>query len=376
MAFNPNSLNETTVKRFVDKLMQQNKKKTSEAWPPKRATVQEDVAVMLGYKNWHELSKSVKDISTAANDHCTAHTQIHFPYSSWAEKHLVNPDSCDFETVTGHILIESVDKKRREYFDQLAERNPHIHFLFVQGQHSLPFVSTYNRPFFNYDACKDLDRDNLTVLDHSFLTPKLCNAIANLVAYTVGQNQHFDAIHEYVLHTLLNTNLGAPVDTLDLMGGTGRSLILKYFSDPPSTIPNSKNPHALERFWSDKHLVATTATTLWSVLKSLATKSFTSALTSSTPSLGIRLHETMDAPLDNLGVFCDVWMQVNAGPKVIVVDGIHHNSNFYSLLSKNLPAWGETNTAVFVGAASEADLPNDPKSYQRLVSRIADIRNI
>lgn len=62
MAFNPNSLSETTIKRFVDKLVQQNKKK--DTWPPKRAVVQEDVAVMLGYKNWHELSKSVSSTTT------------------------------------------------------------------------------------------------------------------------------------------------------------------------------------------------------------------------------------------------------------------------------------------------------------------------
>lgn len=374
MAFNPNSLNETTIKRFVDKLVQQNKQK--DTWPPKRAFVQEDVAVMLGYKNWHELKKCIKDLSTPSNEKPPTHTQIHLPYSSLTENSLLIPELCDFEKVTGHILLKSADKKRRQYFDQLAALNPHIHFLFVQGQNSLPFVSSHNRPFFNYDAYKHIDRDTRTVLDHSFLTPNLCNAIANFVAYTVGQNQYFDAIQEYVLHALLNTNLGPHVDAFELMGETGHLLVLKYFSDPPSTMPKPKNQHALESFWSDAHLVATTATTLWCVLKSLATKSFTSALTSSTPSLGIRLYEPMDVPLDNLGVFCDVWMHLHAGPKVLVVDGIHHNSNFYSVLSKNLSAWGETNTAVFVGAASEADLPNDPKSYQRLVSRIAETTTI
>lgn len=373
MAFNPNSLSETTIKRFVDKLVQQNKQK--DTWPPKRAVVQEDVAVMLGYKNWHELSKSVKDsLPTLKKDQLS--TWINTPPSHPTEHYSRIPQQCTFDAALEHFIIKGSDKKRREYFDELLKLNPQIPFLFIQGENALPFLSTDHRKFFDYNPYKHCSAETNTTLDRSVLTPTVCNAIAHLVACKVGQHQHFDGIHEYIAHILLNTNLGPNMNALDLLGQEGQSSVAKYFSADPQTFPHSQHRQAIETFRNNLDLVATTANVLWYVLKSLTTKSFVDALSSNSQALGVRLFENMDVPVDYLAVFCDVWMRMHSGIKIIVVDGLHHNSNFYPTLSQNLSLWGEANTAVFVGAASDADLPNDPKSYQRFVSRIGRVNTI
>lgn len=369
MAFNPNSLSETTIKRFVDKLVQQNKKK--DTWPPKRAVVQEDVAVMLGYKNWHELSKSVSSTPPTQNLDLA---QIHFPPSSLSSNGGPLPKTCNFEDATGHFLIKGADKIRRKYFDELLTFNPHIPFLFVQGENGLPFESSNDRPFFIYNPYFHEKDDNATTLHHSFLTPTLCKAIGNLVAYKVGQNQYFQAIQEYVAHILLHTNLGPSLDTRDLVYGSVTKEITEALSIDPKTIPNSMHRNEMNEFWSDTHLVAITGNILRYVLASVTNRVFLKALSLPTPSVGLRLYEDMDgaASLNHFIGFCNVWMRMKPGPKIIVIDGLRYNSNLYPALTTNLSAWGEANTAVLLGSNSDADLPNDPKSFQRFVSRFAE----
>lgn len=369
MAFNPNSLSETTIKRFVDKLLQQNKKK--ETWPPKRAAVQEDVAVMLGYKNWHELSKSVSAPLSAQSSPIPP--QIYFPQSTLSSYGNPFPETRNFEDATGHILIKGADKLRRTYFDDLLKLNPHIPFLFVQGENCLPFESSTDRPFFNYNSYSHGNDENVTQLHHLLLTPPICKAIGNLVAYQVGQNQYFQAIQEYVAHILLHTNLGPGLDTQALVYGSAKKQILEAFRVDPQTIPNATNKNEIKDFWNDKYLVATTANVLGYVLANVTSRVFLKALSSPTPSVGLRLYEDTDRSMDHLIGFCNVWMRIKCGPKIIVIDGLRYNSNVYASLTTNLSAWGEANTAVFVGAASEADLPNDPKSFQRFVSRFSQV---
>lgn len=370
MAFNPNSLSETTIKRFVDKLVQQNKKK--DTWPPKRAGVQEDVAVMLGYKNWHELSKSVSG-ALPPTQSPPSPPQIYFPQSTLSSYGPPFPETCNFEDATGHILVKGADKLRRKYFDELLKLNPHISILFVQGENGLPFESSIDRPFFDYNPHSHDNVENATSLHHLFLTPTLCKAIGNLVAYQVGQNQYFQAIQEYVAYILLHTNVGSRLDTRILIYGSAKEELSEAFRFDPQTIPNATNKNEITEFWNDKHLVATTANVLRYVLSNLTTRVFLKAVSSPTPSVGLRLYEDMNVSVDHLIGFCNVWMRMKPGPKIIVIDGLRHNSNLYASLTTNLSAWGEANTAVFVGATSEADLPNDPKSFQRFVSRFSQV---
>ena len=63
MSFNPKALNERTLKQFVDRLCKIRKGQpipTEPHWPPKRSSVQEDVAQMLGFTSWHHAIHSVR----------------------------------------------------------------------------------------------------------------------------------------------------------------------------------------------------------------------------------------------------------------------------------------------------------------------------
>lgn len=57
MSFNPRALDESTLKQFVDRLYKLHKAGPCPApatWPPKRSAIQEEVARMLGFPNWHQ----------------------------------------------------------------------------------------------------------------------------------------------------------------------------------------------------------------------------------------------------------------------------------------------------------------------------------
>lgn len=73
MPFNPQALNERTLKQFVDRLsaIRQSQPVPDMAdWPPKRSAIQEEVAKTLGFTSWHHAihavrpSTSLKDMPT------------------------------------------------------------------------------------------------------------------------------------------------------------------------------------------------------------------------------------------------------------------------------------------------------------------------
>lgn len=61
MSFNPTALNERTLKQFVDRLLALRKKQgKTDQWPPKRHLIQEEIAVILGFSNWHAAIGAIK----------------------------------------------------------------------------------------------------------------------------------------------------------------------------------------------------------------------------------------------------------------------------------------------------------------------------
>lgn len=65
MSFSPASLNERTLKQFVDRLLRLRKSQscpTSAQWPPKRSQVQEEVAAVLGFASWHDAIHRVRSV--------------------------------------------------------------------------------------------------------------------------------------------------------------------------------------------------------------------------------------------------------------------------------------------------------------------------
>lgn len=63
MPFNPKALNARTLKQFVDRLLKMQQGApvpTPDTWPPKRAHVQEQIAIALGFSSWHEAIHAVQ----------------------------------------------------------------------------------------------------------------------------------------------------------------------------------------------------------------------------------------------------------------------------------------------------------------------------
>ena len=71
MSFNPSSLNERTLKQFVDRLSKLRKTQgapDATQWPPKRAHLQEEIAHILGFSSWHEAIHAVRPDNKSSGD--------------------------------------------------------------------------------------------------------------------------------------------------------------------------------------------------------------------------------------------------------------------------------------------------------------------
>lgn len=67
MPFNPSALSERTLKQFVDRLLDLRKKQgKADQWPPKRHLIQEEIAAILGFPNWHAAVGAIKTAATGS----------------------------------------------------------------------------------------------------------------------------------------------------------------------------------------------------------------------------------------------------------------------------------------------------------------------
>lgn len=96
MSFNPSALNERTLKQFVDRLVRlrkaQHEAKTL-ARLPKRAELQEEIAIILGFSNWHEAIHAVRvvtpdPLSTAFPPGARPETLLQLPPEALQVAHL------------------------------------------------------------------------------------------------------------------------------------------------------------------------------------------------------------------------------------------------------------------------------------------------
>jgi len=393
MAFNPNSLSETTIKRFVDKLVQQNKKK--ETWPPKRAVVQEDVAVMLGYKNWHELSKSVKDIDhntlekninntqTAENflyidvpelqtDGYGADLFCHPPLMSnrgsyFLEKTIDYTPSASMKDIVKHSLVYGADEKRLIFFESMISNNPHVRFMVIQGSQSLPLPSTKNIAFSNVF----FDDDQLDKAIHQIPTDFLTKYILSQKERK-QLNEEFVVFFTTVYQTILKENIVAFAE-----GKEQKSLYyyipyFNYSSDEFKTVYNVMSTQ-------QKKMVTNASAhfshkTMVDVLQNLCFKLPNlpkQMLPMFEHNIGLNVtgyeHETWTA--EKILLLLEYWRLSSDKPGVVIFNGIHHTSRIWHIYP-HFSRVGQNNIGVFVGGHSGADLPNDPKEHERLTSRL------
>lgn len=77
MSFNPQALNERTLKQFVDRLHKLRKDQACpQVWPPKRSAIQEEIAHILGFTSWHHAISAVRPLQpnnapTSTTEECS-----------------------------------------------------------------------------------------------------------------------------------------------------------------------------------------------------------------------------------------------------------------------------------------------------------------
>lgn len=155
MGFNASALNAKTVKNFVDRLQKQYK---TLATPRKRSQTQEDVAIMLGYKNWHTL-------------HQVLSTPLH------AQKHPSKQSATR--------LVIGSENERHDYYSTLIQHSAPT--LIIRGPLSSLF-SGWNT--------QTLSSDDLTlhILSHINFDTMSSEEIYDITCKSLEKNQNLQTL--------------------------------------------------------------------------------------------------------------------------------------------------------------------------------------
>ena len=398
MAFNPAVLNESTIKRFVDQLVKHNKTKTQTSWPPKRSAVQEDVAVMLGYKNWHELSKCVKD----ATDKMAAGSQV-APVKAVPEakqRVFVNlPDMQLFLTgfplfqaggsltregssarlssedgkrpaawmsnVVEHSLVYGSDTHRRAFFKNVIDENPDLRFFVVQGRQSLPvrqrdhlaFYSISDNSYYPFPCLGAISKHFLLNYIRSrverFQYPQAMLSFVDMVYRSIADDlykEHPDFLQNFSWLTFFNPLSDPFKRWLAKKSGKTQTQINNFLRQ----FNNQDLKQILDH--------------IETILRNFPPHLYT--LNSNT-NVGLNLS-TWNTPgsMPLIATAIEHWRLSSSQPGIVIFNGLPHDSEILQHIYSYFSMWGEHNIGVFVGANSAADLPNEPKEFERLTSRL------
>lgn len=398
MAFNPAVLNESTIKRFVDQLVKHNKTKTQTSWPPKRSAVQEDVAVMLGYKNWHELSKCVKD----ATDKIAAGSQAAPVKTVPDTKQRVFVDLPDIQlfltgfpffeaggclmrdgtharlsseegkraaawmsSVAEHSLVYGSDTHRRAFFENVIDENPDLRFFVVQGRQSLPvrqrdhlaFHSISDNAYYPFPSLGALSKQFLLNYIRSrierFQYPQAMLSFVDMVYRSIG-----DDLHKEDPNFLQSSSWLTFFNPL--------SEPFKWWLAKQSGKTQTQINSLLHRFNNQdlKHILDN----IEHILRKLPPHLYTFDRNTN---VGLNLS-TWDTPgsMPPIATAIEHWRLSSSQPGIVIFNGLPHDSEILQHIYSYFSMWGEHNIGVFVGANSAADLPNGPKEFERLTSRL------
>lgn len=116
MSFQPQEMSEQTLKKFVDRLVKARKGQAAPTiWPPKRNHCQEEIAQVLGFKNWHEAISSVQKAKNIS-----LHREIDDLY--WEKKISTKDDWWQLFTNLEHFSIQSLTIEENSPIQVLSGR--------------------------------------------------------------------------------------------------------------------------------------------------------------------------------------------------------------------------------------------------------------
>ena len=353
MGFNASALTEKTVKNFVDRLHKQNISTTPSY---KRSQTQENVAIMLGYKNWHALQQAITTPKTLPNSKGTA---------------------------SAHQLVHGHDQKRCEFLSTFV--NSEQPTLLLHGELSVPVsnwastrFSTHNEltgnilSQINFDTMsgEDMYRVTKNFLPHNVQQDTL-NFIKNLLAFLVvlrDDSQCQQKFNETTIAKFFDFGLfcrqiwrrDIPQKSLEYL--TEHLQCLGISEEKYPLFNHNPNQEFLNVTHYEKRHNA--------ICAPLQPLFFATAPKTPLPSKVVQIMETSIADT-TVQKYIHWWCNTYPGG-VILADGLPHSSGLYLFFLKNL-AFLKSNSIGFVlGTATPHDFPT-LQMYEQIKARVGDV---
>lgn len=351
MGFNASALSANTIKTFVDRLNKRNKEKTT--WPPKRSAVQEDIANVLGYASWHALNKALDTPKPQSIENPPA------SIGTWTIPSMYHNGDIMWSRYewNKHCLVFGDDDVRSAFFERFAAANPDRPMLFIQGPLALPLSNWSGEQVEN---STDLMNVMIGSLDFSHAT---ADELYATLALWVSTHK------SYVSHTL-KVVVNALVELRD---NTHFELNLKVL------LQYLRHPHLIQELSVRTDFSEKTLKNLQEyvqiepmIKESLISQFFVfRALEEHTPCSNASVLINHKNLLQNaMKSYLDQWSKKHPGG-LIVVDGLHSNSELYEFLLMRLAVYKRDGVGVVVGCTSSADFPN-PQMFKQIEQRMGN----
>ena len=383
MSFNSSVLSEKTVKSFVDRLLRRYKTHSNTALHSiKRASVQEDVAAMLGYVSWHALSAQLKDpLVAVAPLVCpgliaSPRLQKMSDFERYLQLQRTNGvEFLGWDGLRQHFFVRGSDHARSQWYQELLTSNPEQAVLFVQGplSHNLPWSG--------------LSLHNHAVTAQAFFLYRNASEITDFLVGLMDEAGGDNAMWKGRAISLISSIMLALVHLRDHDGLLmGVEVIRDHFllekiqqlskrRDLPPHVLQSLKAYlrSLPGYQENATQQSETVMEQHDYLQMQFTRGFSLLEEHSKNILDhTRVNLSFDSHVDITPSIVQVvkaWARANPR-SLIVFDGLEHTSALYHFVLHTLPLLHDNEVALAIGSTTAADLPDDANAQKRLSSRI------
>lgn len=391
MSFNSSVLSEKTVKSFVDRLLRRYKNHSNTGLHGiKRATVQEDVAAMLGHASWHALITQIKDplVPTIPCDGLIVSDLLN-KMSFFEERERLRffnnekEKSLAWEDVSQHFFVRGLEHARSQWYRELLTSNPDRPVLLVQG------------PLSHNLVWSGLSLHNNAITSQAFFLQRSAGALTEfLVRIMIMDEDNGDsAMWKGRAISLISSVMLALAHLRDhnglLISGDvicdnlilDNIITLSKHGNLPQNVVQSLNAYlrALPGYQENAPKQSSTAAEQHGYLQMQFTRIL--PLLEDQPKNVLqktRLKLSFDAHVDVAYPIIEVvrhW-SVTYPNSLVIFDGLEHTSPLYHLVLQALPLLYDHKVALAIGSTSQADLPDDINAQKRLSSRIGNQVNV
>jgi len=381
MSFNSSVLSEKTVKSFVDRLVRRYKNHPNAIFHGiKRAAIQEDVAVMLGFASWHVLISQLKHPAGSspvpAVEGIVLNERMLKMVCPKADKDVISAqDNVSFIKISDlrrHLFLWGLEHLRQEWYQELLATHPNTPLLLVQGPLSARMM------------WKGAQLHDTEVVTQAFL---LCSTASEIVHFLGGLLPKDNDLWKSRAMSMISALVPALVHLRDHAQIPFTGETLRQHMDLNQVVQLSKNPtlppevvqplKAYLRSLPGYQEGATRQAETVNENHSYLTMQFTHPLSLLTGNAvwGVtnkHLKLSSSSAFDisgSVGVIVQEWSKRHPN-SLVVFDGLEHSSPLYRTLTHLFSSLRDNNASVIIGNTSLADLPDDVQARQRLETRI------